>query len=52
MAPDEVKVFDYNYGVLHCPAYRETYRDFLKIDFPRVPFPPDRIVKEIDLPLG
>ena len=39
--PDEVKVFDYIYGVLHSPAYRETYREFLKIDFPRVPFPRD-----------
>lgn len=38
--PDEVKVFDYVYGVLHCPAYRETYAEFLKIDFPRVPYPP------------
>jgi predicted helicase len=25
---------------LHCPAYRETYKEFLKIDFPRVPYPP------------
>ena len=33
-------MFDYIYGVLHCPAYRETYAEFLKIDFPRVPFPP------------
>ena len=39
-APDEVAIFDYIYGVLHCPAYRETYREFLKIDFPRVPYPP------------
>lgn len=37
---DEVKVFDYIYGVLHCPRYRETYAEFLKIDFPRIPFPP------------
>ncbi|MGH6855286.1 MAG: type ISP restriction/modification enzyme [Aestuariivirga sp.] len=37
--PDEVAIFDYIYGVLHCPAYRETYREFLKIDFPRVPYP-------------
>lgn len=37
--PDEVKIFDYIYGVLHSPAYRETYAEFLKIDFPRVPFP-------------
>jgi hypothetical protein len=42
--PDEVKVFDYIYGVLHCPAYRETYAEFLKIDFPRVPFPPSPAV--------
>lgn len=38
-APDEVQIFDYIYGVLHCPAYRETYAEFLKIDFPRVPYP-------------
>ncbi len=38
--PDEVAIFDYIYGVLHCPQYRETYREFLKIDFPRVPYPP------------
>ena len=37
--PDEVAVFDYIYGVLHSPAYRETYAEFLKIDFPRIPWP-------------
>jgi predicted helicase len=37
--PDEVAVFDYIYGVLHCPAYRSTYAEFLKIDFPRIPWP-------------
>ena len=37
--PDEVQVFDYIYGVLHCPAYRSTYSEFLKIDFPRIPWP-------------
>lgn len=37
--PNEVKLFDYIYGVLHCPAYRETFAEFLKIDFPRIPFP-------------
>jgi hypothetical protein len=42
--PDEIKVFDYIYGVLHCPAYRERYAEFLKIDFPRVPFPPSPAV--------
>ncbi len=38
-APDEVAIFDYIYGVLHCPAYRATYAEFLKIDFPRIPYP-------------
>jgi len=34
-----IDLFDYIYAVLHSPAYRETYREFLKIDFPRVPYP-------------
>jgi hypothetical protein len=37
--PDEIKVFDYIYGVLHSPTYRARYAEFLKIDFPRIPFP-------------
>ncbi|WP_430428681.1 type ISP restriction/modification enzyme [Parasphingorhabdus sp.] len=40
--PTEVKVFDYIYGVLHSPDYRETYKEFLKIDFPRIPYPASR----------
>lgn len=32
-------IFDYIYGVLHSPAYREKYKEFLKIDFPRIPYP-------------
>jgi len=31
----------YIYAVLHSPTYRETYKEFLKIDFPRVPYPKD-----------
>lgn len=38
---DEQAIFDYIYGVLHWPAYREKYKEFLKIDFPRVPYPQD-----------
>ncbi len=38
-SPDEVQTFDYIYGVLHCPAYRATYAEFLKTDFPRIPWP-------------
>ncbi len=37
--PDEVAVFDYIYGVLHRPSYRQTYAEFLKTDFPRIPWP-------------
>jgi predicted helicase len=32
-------ILDYVYAVLHSPNYREKYREFLKIDFPRVPYP-------------
>ena len=34
-----IDVLDYIYAVLHNPAYREKYKEFLKIDFPRVPYP-------------
>jgi predicted helicase len=34
-----IDLLDYIYAVLHSPNYRETYKEFLKIDFPRVPFP-------------
>lgn len=37
--PSELDVFDYIYGALHCPDYRSTYAEFLKSDFPRVPWP-------------
>lgn len=37
--PDEVKVFDYIYGMLHSPTYRETYGEDLKSGFSRVPYP-------------
>ena len=33
------ELFDYIYAVLHSPNYRERYREFLKIDFPRIPYP-------------
>lgn len=32
-----IDILDYIYAVLHSPKYRETYKEFLKIDFPRVP---------------
>lgn len=32
-------ILDYIYAVLHSLSYREKYAEFLKIDFPRVPYP-------------
>ena len=36
------QVFDYIYGILHTPSYREKYKEFLKIDFPRIPYPENK----------
>jgi predicted helicase len=36
-----IDVLDYIYAVLHSPTYRKMYKEFLKIDFPRVPYPTD-----------
>lgn len=35
-------VLGYIYGIFHSPEYRKRYAEFLKIDFPRVPMPPDK----------
>jgi len=49
LSPEEI--IDYIYGVFHSPSYREKYKEFLMIDFPRIPIPTqteyDRLV-----PLG
>ncbi len=37
--PDEHQIFDYIYGLLHAPEYRTRYLEFLKADFPRIPYP-------------
>ncbi|RLA78114.1 MAG: DNA methyltransferase [Epsilonproteobacteria bacterium] len=34
-----IDILDYIYAVLHSPKYRDKYKEFLKIDFPRVPYP-------------
>jgi predicted helicase len=39
VSPEDI--FDYIYAVLHSPSYRKKYKEFLKIDFPRVPYPED-----------
>lgn len=46
-----IYILDYIYAVLHSPAYREKYKEFLKIDFPRVPYPtnPKQFYDLVDL---
>ncbi|WP_027003025.1 type ISP restriction/modification enzyme [Hugenholtzia roseola] len=36
-----IDILDYIYAILHAPTYREKYKEFLKIDFPRIPYPKD-----------
>lgn len=35
-------LFDYIYAILYSPSYRKAYSVFLKIDFPRIPYPKDQ----------
>ena len=37
-----VDILDYIYAILHSPTYREKYKEFLKIDFPRLPYPKNK----------
>ncbi|MDO9548054.1 MAG: type ISP restriction/modification enzyme, partial [Candidatus Marinimicrobia bacterium] len=39
--PSPEEIFYYIYAVFYSNIYRETYAEFLKIDFPRVPFTAD-----------
>jgi hypothetical protein len=36
-SPEEI--FGYMFAILNAPTYRKRYAEFLRIDFPRVPFP-------------
>ncbi|HQG57958.1 MAG TPA: N-6 DNA methylase [Candidatus Dojkabacteria bacterium] len=40
ISPEEL--FNYIYSVLHSPSYRQRYKEFLKVDFPRIPYPTNR----------
>lgn len=37
-----IDILDYIYAILHSPSYREKFKEFLKIDFPRVPYPTNK----------
>ena len=49
-SPEEI--LSYIYAVLHSPTYRQKYLDFLKIDFPRIPFVDERETFEALAALG
>jgi predicted helicase len=36
-----INILDYIYAILHSPNYREKYKEFLKVDFPKIPYPKD-----------
>ncbi|HUZ58573.1 MAG TPA: type ISP restriction/modification enzyme [Hanamia sp.] len=36
-----IDILDYIYAFLHSPSYRKKYKEFLKIDFSRLPYPKD-----------
>jgi predicted helicase len=40
--PTPEEIFHFVYAILHAPSYRAKYADFLKTDFPRIPFSRDR----------
>jgi predicted helicase len=39
--PSPEDIFAYIYGVLNTPSYRKKFKEFLKTDFPRIPYPKD-----------
>ena len=45
-------LFDYIYAVLHSPAYRARYADYLRSDFARIPLPGSRALFEALVPVG
>lgn len=47
-----IDVFDYVYAVLHASAYRTKYDEFLKIEFPRIPYPKSKEIFWILVDLG
>jgi predicted helicase len=50
--PSPEKILAYIYAILHSPIYRKKYIEFLKIDFPAVPFTTDKSIFEKYAKLG
>lgn len=51
-APPPESIFHYIYGVLHSPVYRAKFKEFLKSDFPRIPYPKDKAQFEAFAKIG
>ena len=45
-------MFDYVYGVLHDKEYRTKYFEFLKIEYPRIPYPKNKAEYEHFVKIG
>ncbi len=43
---DVQEIFNFIYSILHSPSYRNKYSEFLKVDFPRIPFPENKKIFE------
>ena len=50
--PRPEKILAYIYAILHSPIYRKKYVEFLKTDFPAIPFTKDKTIFEKYVKLG
>ena len=50
--PAHESIFNYIYGVLHSPSYRAKFKEFLKSEFPRIPYPKDKALFEAVAAIG
>jgi predicted helicase len=50
--PTPEEILHYVYAILYAPSYRERYVDFLRLDFPRIPFPAARELFTVVAGLG
>ena len=49
---EPIEIFDYIYGVLHSSIYRNSFKELLKIDFPRIPFTANNDIFQNIISLG
>ncbi len=47
-----IDLFDYIYSVLFSPNYRLRYKEFLQIDYPRIPYPKNKEIFWLVVKLG